>query len=259
MQNNQNPILNIIQITDTHVFSDSQQTVFDVNTTQQFHHAIEQIKRDPKQPDLIFLTGDIAHDETREAYQMVAETLSSLGRPIYWIPGNHDNPSFMSEVFDQYFLFHKEKVFHFDAWTFIFINTKYGASDAGYFNDTDKDVIEAEMTHCDSQHNVCIVMHHNPIAVGTPLMDQTMIQNNEEFWRCIKQYDQIKHIICGHVHNSYRICHDGVTIESSLATCFQIPKGATELDIAFNIGYKRHAVFDNQITSHSINIENIVC
>ena len=44
------------------------------------------------QPELIVVTGDLAHRGRRREHERAAAFLRGLGRPLLVIPGNHDIP-----------------------------------------------------------------------------------------------------------------------------------------------------------------------
>jgi Icc protein len=82
-------------------------------------------------------------------------------------------------------------------------------------------------------------MHHHPAPFGTPLVDNYLLENREEFWAAIKN-SPVKLIICGHVHGDYSLTINKVRIESAPATCFQFKKGTSILEVDNHIGYKIH-------------------
>lgn len=81
-------------------------------------------------------------------------------------------------------------------------------------------------------------MHHHPIETKTPLVDNYILRNNDEFWKIVEKYPHVKLVICGHVHGDYHLHHQHIDIEIAPATCLQWKKGAKELDIENKIGYK---------------------
>ena len=44
------------------------------------------------------ISGDIAHDESRETYERLNVYLNKVGGEWFCIPGNHDSPSLLYEV-----------------------------------------------------------------------------------------------------------------------------------------------------------------
>jgi len=239
----------ILQITDTHVFEHDAHKLFGVATNINFYRAVELATATGIEFDMIFLTGDVSQDETEESYDIVARTLSHFNKPIYWIPGNHDNPKKMKEVFKQHHLFINEPILSKENWVFIFLNTKYNFHDSGRLHTEDQKLLEKTLSNMDSDTLAYIVMHHPPLKVNTPLIDQYLLTNPDTFWDCIAPYPNVKNIICGHVHGDYSLIHHNVTLESSPATCLQWSKGATKLLVDPRIGFKFHEVKSSKIIS----------
>ncbi|MEO8400305.1 MAG: hypothetical protein ABI597_00730 [Gammaproteobacteria bacterium] len=84
---------------------------------------------------------------------------------------------------------------------------------------------------------IAIVMHHHPAKVGTPLIDNYILENAQEFWDVVEKAN-VSLIICGHVHGDYKFKYKNVMIESAPATCVQWEKGAVKLKADMKIGYK---------------------
>jgi 3',5'-cyclic AMP phosphodiesterase CpdA len=65
-------------------------------------------------PDLVLATGDLAHRGRRAELERARELLSSLGRPLLAVPGNHDLPYGVPARFTS----------TFDAWSRVFGTTE---------------------------------------------------------------------------------------------------------------------------------------
>ena len=117
--------MKIIQLTDTHLFANDTSELFGVKTNLKFRNIIEKILvKDIVDTDIFILTGDISQDESEQSYQIIAESLSKLNIPVYWIPGNHDDVTQMESVFNKYKDFVRTRQLSFPDWNLIFINTK---------------------------------------------------------------------------------------------------------------------------------------
>ncbi|ODN41881.1 metallophosphoesterase [Piscirickettsia litoralis] len=108
----------IIQVTDTHLFSDHEKSMYGVKTNQRFEQVIAKLAQQDK--ELIFLTGDISQDESPESYHYAAKRLSALNTPIYWIAGNHDDQKCVDAIFAKYPNFIKTDCLNIHPWRFIF-------------------------------------------------------------------------------------------------------------------------------------------
>lgn len=229
--------MKIIQITDTHLFREDESVMHGVKTNRKFEEVISKIiQEDIIDTDFIILTGDISQDETVESYQKIVSYLSQLDKPIYWIAGNHDNPDKIEAVFGDNRNFYHTKMLSLPHWDLIFLNTRINDRHDGLLHETELLKLKREI-HKNANKRIAIIMHHHPIPVNTPLIDNYILKNNHELWNVIEG-SQVELIICGHVHGDYSLKHGNVSIETSPATCLQWEKGSSDLKIVKKIGYK---------------------
>ncbi len=228
----------IIQITDTHLFKEDT-NLFGLNSNRNFSLVIDQIMlSDISDADAVFLIGDLSQDETHTSYENLAKVVSSLNKPIYWIPGNHDSEEVMNLVFSSYENFNRVRRLETPYWDFIFINSKINNNDKGCISAEELMTLEYELNNNQSK-NIALVMHHHPVEVGTPIVDEYILINRAELWDKLSKYN-VNLIICGHVHGDYTVTYRNTTIETSPATCLQWEKGATKIKIEEKIGYKTY-------------------
>jgi Icc protein len=97
-------------------------------------------------------------------------------------------------------------------------------------------------------------MHHHPYPVSTPLVDACMLKKADHFLEKIKQQDEIKLIICGHVHGDYKIHYGTQIIESCPATSFQWEKGTSLLKTESKKGFKRFSFYEDTYQSSVVFI-----
>jgi Icc protein len=229
--------LKILQLTDTHLFSTTSD-LFGVNPNKNFNEVMKAVfNQELKDTDFILLTGDLSQDETMNSYQYLVEPFKHCEKPVFWIPGNHDNEKFMTEVFRQLALFKRGTFLELKHWIFLFINSKLEGSENGYLSQDELNELENKLKVCDK--NVALIMHHHPTPVNTPLIDKYILNNRDEFWDLISK-TKVKLIITGHVHGDYSLVKNDIKIECSPATSFQLKKGVSTLEIDHTIGYKIH-------------------
>ncbi len=230
--------MKVIQISDTHLFSDDGRDIFGVKSNIKFKEVMDKIiAEDSSDTDMIFLTGDISQDETTESYQKIADHLSKLNIPIYWIPGNHDDLTQIETVFQDVKNFNRNTYLSLPDWHLIFLNTKIEGREDGELSQSELAMLSNELAASPPHKKIAIVMHHHPAPVGTPLIDHYILKNTNEFWDIVTG-TKTELIICGHVHGDYRFKHNNIMIESSPATCLQWEKGTKELKTDLKIGYK---------------------
>ncbi|MBV9576358.1 MAG: metallophosphoesterase [Gammaproteobacteria bacterium] len=233
----------VIQISDTHLFASDESNIFGIKSNLKFNEVMSKILiEDIIDADMILLTGDISQDETQQSYIKVVEILGKLAIPVYWIPGNHDNILQMETVFNNTKNFNFTRTLSLLNWKFIFLNTKLNGSDNGFLDRSELFLLKQEIEKSDGK-KLAVVMHHHPLEVNTPLIDNYILKNSDEFWEVING-SKVKLIICGHVHGDYKLKHKRISVETSPATCLQWQRGTKDLKIDKRIGYKIYH-FDN--------------
>lgn len=229
--------MKIIQITDTHLFKDDSNKLFNVKTNNSFKKTISLLKENElTDTDAIFLTGDLSQDESTESYELLLNEFKDTNVNIYWIPGNHDDINAMEHVFSKQKLFIPGKKLITTKWDFVFINTNGINSDKGRLSDNELKHLALELENSKNK-NTAVIMHHHPIEVSTPIVDEYILKNKDDFWKIISNH-RVNIIICGHVHGDYSLKYKNTCIEASPATCFQWTKSSTELHLENKIGYK---------------------
>lgn len=221
--------INIIQITDTHLFATEEGRLQGFATNQLFNNALEKIASQYKHVDFIFLTGDISQDRSVESYKYAAGRLNQLQVPVYWIAGNHDDASpVVQSIFDRYENLYVLKHLSTPYWDFIALNSWREGTDSGYIDPKDIEQFVAQLDEARrNRKQVAVIMHHHPFPIGTPIVDECMLQDNGDFLKVVRQRSEIKLMISGHVHGDYKIDIDGKKLETCPATCFQWKKGAS--------------------------------
>lgn len=250
--------MKIIQISDTHLFSDplgklhgycSHQLLSDTVThlISTYHPA--------NRPDFYLLTGDISQDESIESYKLALTQLERLDAPIYWIHGNHDDKNRIKSTFNLSKNLIQLKKLVTPAWDFIAIDTCQAGTDTGHIGKEEMRLFLSAVDKSKQSHkNIAVVMHHHAYPVGTPLIDECILRNSDDFIHAVKSIDEIKLIICGHVHGDYRIPIGDKFIETCPASCFQWKKGTQGIDTENKRGFKFFEFDTNTYKSRTIFI-----
>jgi hypothetical protein len=82
--------LRIVHITDTHIIAEPGAEVYGVDSFAALESLLAVMQRDAWTPHLLIATGDLSEDGSVGSYQRLRSLLTSLGLPVYCIPGNHD-------------------------------------------------------------------------------------------------------------------------------------------------------------------------
>ncbi|OBU87053.1 metallophosphoesterase [Chromobacterium subtsugae] len=229
--------MNILQLTDLHLFAARDGRLLGRDTYAALQKVLAAVRAlGPDAVDAVFLTGDVSQDESAASYRLAAEALAGLGRPVYWIAGNHDCRSTMAEVFAGYPLLRPLDEVKLAGWTFIGVDSCVAGLDEGLIGADELARLREQLAAVDDGH-AAVVLHHHPLAVGTPLLDDCMLRQSSQFWQAARA-ERLKLVICGHVHGAHSIDYRGRMLEVGPATCFQWQAGASDIDIDDRQGYR---------------------
>jgi 3',5'-cyclic-AMP phosphodiesterase len=175
--------------------------------------------------DALVLTGDIAHDEKRETYEQLREILEERRFPYWVIPGNHDSPQLIREVFwDRVDPNAASACFcvSLKGYGLIGLDTHEPGSDGGVLGDATRDWFQKRLAEL-SKTPVIVFMHHPPLDTGDAFFDSIGLDNREEWFQRIKGYPQIQAIGYGHLHRAMTLC-ENPRVQGAPSTAFGMVK-----------------------------------
>lgn len=211
--------IKVIQITDTHIMDDGAPSFNDFDTSASLQSIIEKIKDDELDADFILLTGDLVHEATKTSYQKSADHLSSLTHPVFCLPGNHDEINMMTEVMTKHG-HDVEKIIKVGGWVIILLNTCVLGEHSGELSNAELDFLRKTLETY-SSHPCLIALHHHPVSINSPWMDSMILINAAEFLSITDNFDQVRGIVWGHIHQEFESSRNDVKLMGSPSTCIQ--------------------------------------
>lgn len=253
-----NSHMKIIQITDSHIKKHADALLYGVNVREQFEKVIKHLSTIKDEFDYFLLTGDIADDGSPEAYEYFAKHLSYFNKKVFYINGNHDDKENMQKTFSKFPNFEYLDTLNFGNFTLVGIDSCLQNKDHGTINEKELLRVKTILTKLSTENKNCVlVLHHHPVIVNTPLIDDCTLVNSEEFLNLINKYSFVKLILSGHVHNDYKIkINDYCWFESAISTFIQFNKGGiSETEMNSDIfGYKILSFKENSYSSEIVQI-----
>src|SRR4051812_40618587 len=91
--------LRLLHLTDPHLFASADGELRGVITRDSLQSVLRHARAHHWNADAILLTGDLVNDDPG-GYATVRELLGSLGKPVWCLPGNHDDAQIMRAELD---------------------------------------------------------------------------------------------------------------------------------------------------------------
>ena len=238
-------MIRILQITDSHIIGEKDSMFLGMNVLESFRAVIAEVKKDIQKvkSDLIVFSGDLSQDQTELSYQYIVKEIADLPIEIAWTSGNHDDPNVGEKILSLSANISKGKVFVFDDWKIIVLNSHYAEHDSGFLDSEELGFLEQNLQS--NNKNIIIFLHHHVVETGSPWLDELRVENYSELLTILKKYENIKIVACGHVHQENFLKKSGITFVSTPSTSVQFKKGEHfELD-ALMPGYRWFNLYDD--------------
>lgn len=211
--------LRVLQITDTHLFSDAAGRLAGMDTDAASLEVLAQVLERYWPVDLILATGDLVHDGSELGYRRFKERFEQLGVPTLVIPGNHDQPEAMRRVMQGGRVNWSEYRLLGD-WQFIMLDSSEADSDGGYLADDQLAMLERQLLAHPTRHAM-IGLHHHPVSVQCRWIDTIGVRNADRFFEIIERHPQVRGVVWGHIHQAFEAERKGVRLFASPSTCIQ--------------------------------------
>lgn len=236
--------LRFIQVSDTHLFADKNKILLGVPTQKSFEAVLDLMKSVAGKIDFIIHSGDISQDYSEPAYHRLAEMLEPFNVPIYCIPGNHDEPKIMAEVYP-YRLISNDKHIITKNWQIILLDSHKPGAVEGYLSQNELKYLQ-HCLHTHPEHHAMVMFHHQPVPVGSRWLDNLGLSNVNELWEIVSLFPKLKTILFGHVHQEYEQVMNGIHCYSAPSTCFQFKRKQDHFGIEkLSPGYRWVNLYDD--------------
>lgn len=220
--------LRLVQITDTHLFSNVDDVLLGVNTESTLNEVLAKCHAEHANSDFFLVTGDIAQQQDQRIYTRFFDKMDHTGKPFFCLAGNHD-ADYHLDAFDP--SYSGNQVIETQHWRLILLNSSFEEQPSGLLDDADLAWLAGYLAHDTADKHVMICLHHHPVSMQSQWIDEHMLKNADKFWEIITNKAQIKAICFGHVHQAYDAMHHGLRAISAPSTSIQFKPRCDEFTV----------------------------
>lgn len=214
------PFYRLLQLTDCHLLADPQGDYQQIKPYQHLASLLGTLNT--QSFDALVLTGDLTQDHSLASYLLLTDLLKDWPSPVFYLPGNHDEPELMAQAFAKP-PFVAATELSASGWTWFMLNTK-GPTPAGEFDQPRLLELEARLQQDTTP--VWLFCHHHPMPIGAAI-DRHALQQPEALLKLLTEHSQVKGLAHGHCHHAYQATHPaGFTIVGCPATSVQFTLSA---------------------------------
>jgi Icc protein len=212
--------IRILQITDTHLFADKSGTLLGVNTWESYQAVVAAIHARQNGWDLIVATGDLAQDQSAQAYQHFADGIAGFSVPCVWLPGNHDFQPAMYSALQDAGISPAKVVYAGDAWQILLLDSQVFGVPHGELSDYQLEWLERQLSRAPERHTL-LLLHHHPLPSGCSWLDQHSLRNSPALDDVLARWPRVRTLLCGHIHQELDLDWNGRRLLATPSTCVQ--------------------------------------
>ena len=218
-------LLTFIHISDTHIHTDPDFTGawVDFSSRRPVQAMIESINSLPFHIDFILHTGDVmTKPQQPEDYVVAREILGQLKHPIYYVPGNNDDPQWLQSVLlEQEPNPHLDYTFEHNGVQFICLDSHDPNSRGGKLEPEQLAWLD-DLCSVEDDRPLVIAIHHHVLLTGSHQLDSGMLRQGDALHQTLlKVKHRLRGVFYGHIHEQIITTRDGITYYSVLSGWLQ--------------------------------------
>jgi len=243
----------LIQLSDLHLCADPAERLHGVDSRATLTTLLAQIGSHQPTDIPLLLTGDIAAHGELAAYQWLNQQLLETDRPVYWLPGNHDDPAAMQAGLGNFPRCHALTL---GSWQLLLLDSSQPDSSAGYLAVAELDRLQHQLQASCADH-LLLALHHPVAAIGSAWLDTMRVANAEQLAARLAGEPRLRGLLCGHVHQHSAVDWQGWPQLSAPASCFQFLPASRQfaVDAAAKPGYRAITLHPNgELSSQLVTV-----
>ena len=232
--NTQQDVFRIIQITDPHLFKDTNGELLGINTQASFSQVLSEIQQQQYDYDLVLATGDLVQDNSDEGYLRFRQEVKALNnKMVFWIPGNHDFQPKMFEILKEETVSAKKHILLGDKWQILLLDSQVQGVPHGQLEAEELDWLKLKLQEYPQRYSL-VVLHHHLLSTGSAWLDQHNLRNANELAEVLAPFKHVKALLYGHIHQQVDSEWLGYQVMATPSTCIQFKADSNTfaLDVA---------------------------
>ena len=130
-------------------------------------------------------------------------------------------------------------------WLVLLLDSVVPFKVHGNLEQTELDYLERMLTDNPDKH-LMIMLHHQPVLVGSEWIDQYILRNAEAFFAIVDRFPNVKAVVWGHVHQDFNSERNGVKLIATPSTCVQFKPNCDDFTVdTLMPGYRWFDLNDN--------------
>lgn len=217
----------LLQFSDPHLMADPRATLRGVQTLASMQRVLAHAGGRRLNLDALVCTGDIVNDDP-DGYAHFARELSAFGKPVYCIPGNHDDPVRLRSALARP-PFQVGGYVDLGAWRIVLVDSCVPGQARGRLSAAELAALDAALRG--AARYAIVFVHHHPVAMASRWLDAVGIENADDFFRVLDAHPQLRAVNWGHVHQCFDSRRRGVRLLATPSTCAQFLPQANEFAV----------------------------
>jgi 3',5'-cyclic-AMP phosphodiesterase len=186
----------LAQISDMHVRADD-----DGAAVRSLLRAMEQAAA--YRCEAILLTGDLVNDARADEYAVLAEALRDPPRPLYLMPGNHDDRALLRAAFPSHAYLPKAGPLSYTIEDYpvriVMLDQTVPGEVHGAMTESEARWLDSALAEQPDRPTI-VALHHPPFATHDILFDTIGLRDAQLFSSVIARHRQVCRVISGHHH-----------------------------------------------------------
>lgn len=219
--------LTLVQVTDTHLMATPGGRLLNVDTDDSLAAVIELVLQQQSDTDALLITGDISGDGADSAYGRLAQALSVVPAPSFWLPGNHDECRGDETHADRFI-----RVLSNPHWLVVLLDSQLSGEVGGYLAAPELEALSRSVDRANQEGKHLLVATHHPLhPLGCDWLDPQRVANAAAFEVEVERCRQQVVVVSGHVHQASDQRVGSARYLTTPSTCVQFAPNQVEFKV----------------------------